>query len=257
MAEQDARLLSRAKLRNCAHRPELALDAAFRGCGWVELRGTRRQRPIWPKEIRTGEKHTAFRLAQIERHLFEVRAAPDSGRRARPLFVLVYLVPLRPGVRARRRRHRDPRDAVVPGRPGLRTRHGEVHQPHRRRGPAAAQQRRHRPDHPGRLPQAGHPHRLRGRPLRRLAQRPVVRAEPRGVRRGLGPGGRPRLRHRLVARARRVGAAELRVQGGDLAALRRHLPRQLRQVRPASPRRSTRRSCSGCGTTSRPTRAPA
>ena len=50
--------------------------------------------------------------------------------------------------------------------------HGKVHQPHRHRRPAAAQQRRHRPDHPGRLPQAGHPQRLRGRALRGLAQRP-------------------------------------------------------------------------------------
>ena len=52
-----------------------------------------------------------------------------------------------------------------------------------------------------------------------------------GVRRRLGAGRRTRLRHRLVARARRVGAAELRLQGRDLAALRRHLPRQLRQGR--------------------------
>ena len=59
----------------------------------------------------------------------------------------------------------------------------DVHHPHRRRRPAAPQQRRHRPDHPGRLPQAGHPHRLRGRPVRRLAQRPGLRAQPPGVRR--------------------------------------------------------------------------
>ena len=123
--------------------------------------------------------------------------------------------------------------------------------PHRRRRPAAPQQRRHRPDHPGGLPQAGHPHRLRGRPVRGLAQRPdFVLNRPEYAAR-LGARRRPRLRHRLVARARRVGAAELRLQGRDLAALRRHLPRQLRQGRAASPRRSTRRSCSGCGTTSR------
>jgi aconitase A len=35
---------------------------------------------------------------------------------------------------------------------------GCLHDPHRHRRTAAAQQRRHRPDHPGRLPQAGHPH---------------------------------------------------------------------------------------------------
>ena len=108
-----------------------------------------------------------------------------------------------------------------------------VHQPHRRRRPAAPQQRRHRPDHPGGLPQAGQPHRLRGRPVRRVAQRPRLRAQPPGVRRRLGARRRPRLRHRLVARARRVGAEGLRLPRRDLAAVRRHLPRQLRQGRPA------------------------
>ena len=44
---------------------------------------------------------------------------------------------------------------------------GRLHHPHRHRRAAAPQQRRHRPDHPGRLPQAGHPHRLRGRAVRR------------------------------------------------------------------------------------------
>ena len=56
-------------------------------------------------------------------------------------------------------------------------RDGRLHDPHRHRGAAAPQQRRHRPDHPGRLPQAGHPHRLRGRPVRRLAGRRDVRAQ--------------------------------------------------------------------------------
>jgi hypothetical protein len=70
MAIQDARLLSRAKLRNCAIGPELALDAEFQdvaGSVAVERKGT----PIWRKDIRTGEKHTAFRLEQIEQHHFE------------------------------------------------------------------------------------------------------------------------------------------------------------------------------------------
>ncbi|CAA9300452.1 MAG: 3-isopropylmalate dehydratase small subunit, partial [uncultured Friedmanniella sp.] len=55
---------------------------------------------------------------------------------------------------------------------------GRLHHPHRDRGAAAPQQRRHRPDHPGRLPQAGDQDRLRGRPVRRLAQRPGLRAQP-------------------------------------------------------------------------------
>ena len=70
MAAQDARLLSRAKLRNCAIGPELALDAEFQdvaGSVAIERAGA----PIWCKQIRTGEKHTAFRLEQIEQHHFE------------------------------------------------------------------------------------------------------------------------------------------------------------------------------------------
>ena len=49
-----------------------------------------------------------------------------------------------------------------------------------------------------------------------------------------GAGRRAGLRHRLVARARRLGAAGLRLPGRRLLALRRHLPRQRRQGRPAS-----------------------
>jgi len=70
MAAQDARLLSRAKLRTCAIGPELALDAEFQdvaGSVAVERGGAE----IWAKEIKTGEKHTAFRLEQIEQHHFE------------------------------------------------------------------------------------------------------------------------------------------------------------------------------------------
>ena len=70
MAAQDPRLLSRAKLRTCAIGPELALDAEFQdvaGSVTVERGGV----PIWCKEIRTGEKHTVFRLEQIEQHHFE------------------------------------------------------------------------------------------------------------------------------------------------------------------------------------------
>ena len=53
------------------------------------------------------------------------------------------------------------------------------------------------------------------------------------VRRGLGARRRPRLRHRLVARARRVGLQNYGFRVVHLAALRRHLPRQLRQGRTA------------------------
>ena len=71
---QDARLLSRAKLRNCAIGPELALDAEFQdvaGSVGIERAIDGVSSPIWSKEIRTGEKHTAFRLEQIEQYHFE------------------------------------------------------------------------------------------------------------------------------------------------------------------------------------------
>ena len=48
---------------------------------------------------------------------------------------------------------------------------------------------------------------------------------------GDDPRRRAELRHRLVARARRLGADGLRLPGGHLAALRRHLPQQRDQVR--------------------------
>ncbi|MCU1340035.1 MAG: fumarylacetoacetate hydrolase [Bryobacterales bacterium] len=78
MVGQDARLLSRAKLRSCAIGPELALDAEFQdvaGSVAVERGGA----PIWSKEIRTGEKHTAFRLEEIERHHFQFEAHRIPG----------------------------------------------------------------------------------------------------------------------------------------------------------------------------------
>jgi hypothetical protein len=78
MAAQDARLLARAKLRTCAIGPELALEAEFHdvaGSVAVERGGA----SIWSKEIKTGEKHTAFRLEEIERHHFEFDAHRIPG----------------------------------------------------------------------------------------------------------------------------------------------------------------------------------
>ena len=95
-----------------------------------------------------------------------------------------------PRLGARRRRHRRARHALQPRRPAGGLTHGHVHDPHRRRRPAQAQQRRHRPDHPRGLPQAGDPHGLRGRPLRGLAQRPRLRAQQPDVRRWVGAGRR-------------------------------------------------------------------
>ncbi|CAA9428865.1 MAG: 3-isopropylmalate dehydratase small subunit, partial [uncultured Quadrisphaera sp.] len=107
---------------------------------------------------------------------------------------------------------------------------GALLHPHRGRRAAAAQQRRHRPDHPRRLPQARGAHGLRGRAVRGLAVRPELRAQPGAVPRRLGAGRRARLRHRLLARARGVGAEGLRLPRGAQLPVRRHLPRQLRQA---------------------------
>ena len=93
--------------------------------------------------------------------------------------------------------------------------------------PLGRSRRRHRPDHPQRLAQAGRAHRLRQGPVLRVARRPVVRAQRRALRRRHHPPGGPELRHRLVARARRVGDHGLRLRGRGLAPLRRHLPQQL------------------------------
>ena len=103
---------------------------------------------------------------------------------------------------------------------------------HRHRGPARPQRRRHRPDHPERLAEAGRAHRLRQGPVLRVARRPLVRAERRTLRGRLDPRRRTELRHRLVARARGLGDHGLRLRGGDLASLRRHLPQQLHEERP-------------------------
>ena len=66
------------------------------------------------------------------------------------------------------------------------------------------------------------------------------------------PRRRPRLRHRLEPRARRVGAARLRLPRRAEPAVRRHLPRQLGQAGPARRRQSPRRTSSASGRRSRP-----
>ena len=93
---------------------------------------------------------------------------------------------------------------------------GAVPQAHRAGGAAGAARRRHRPDHPEAVPEAARPHRLRRRALLRLAvRRPGrrVRADfvlnqPRYSGR-IDPRGGCQFRLRLVARARRLGAARL------------------------------------------------
>ena len=68
------------------------------------------------------------------------------------------------------------------------------------------------------------------------------------------PRRRAQLRHRLVARARAVGAAGLRVPGDHLAPLRRHLPQQLPEDRPGPGRRCPSPSSPGSWRRSRTTR---
>ena len=119
---------------------------------------------------------------------------------------------------------------------------------HRHGGAAAPQQRRHRPDHPGRLPQAGHPHRLRGRAVRRLAQRSRLRPEPAGVRRAR----RSWSPARTSAPARPGSTRSGRLQDYGFRvvislAVRRHLPRQRRQGRAADGPGRRSRTSSGCG----------
>ena len=68
------------------------------------------------------------------------------------------------------------------------------------------------------------------------------------------PRRRPELRHRLVTRARGVGADGLRLRGRAVAALRRHLPQQLREDGPRRGDGRPRPRSTGCGRRSRRTR---
>ena len=100
-------------------------------------------------------------------------------------------------------------------------------------GAARSRRRRYRPDHSQAVPQEHRAHRLRAGPVlrlalsaRRLAQ-PRLRAEPAALpgreRARLGS----QLRLGLVARARALGAAAVRLPRRHRAQLRRHLPQQL------------------------------
>ena len=73
--------------------------------------------------------------------------------------------------------------------------------------------RRHRSDHPVGLAQASRTDRIRCGAVLRMARRPLLRAQPAGVRRCHHLRGGPELRHRLVSRTRRVGVDGLRLRG--------------------------------------------
>jgi len=73
MVQRDPRMLSHSKLRTCSIGPELTLDADFDGVhGSVAIE--RAGAVLWSKEIVTGEAHTVFPLADVERHCFKYEA---------------------------------------------------------------------------------------------------------------------------------------------------------------------------------------
>ena len=126
--------------------------------------------------------------------------------------------------------------------------HGRRPHHHRHRRAPRPLRRRHRPDHPQRLAQAGRAHRLRQGPVLGVARRPRVRAQPAPVHAGasiLVAG--PELRHRLVSREHAVWAIQ---QYGfaavDRPALRRHLPQQRDQERSGAGARSPARWATSC-----------
>ena len=75
---------------------------------------------------------------------------------------------------------------------------------------------------------------LRAVPVRRVAQGSRLRDQRSAVRGRLDHDRGRELRLRLQPRARAVGDRGRRVQGGDRAELRRHLPQQLHEDRPAA-----------------------
>jgi len=78
LAAGDPFMLSHSKMRACAIGPELVLDASFddaRGSVRVEREAT----TIWSRYVATGEAHTLFPLAELERRLFQYAAHRIPG----------------------------------------------------------------------------------------------------------------------------------------------------------------------------------
>lgn len=76
--DADANLYSHSKLRECAIGPELVLDAAFDSIGG-KVSVARGNGDQWSHEIRTGEAHTEFSLAEIEQRLFQHASHRQPG----------------------------------------------------------------------------------------------------------------------------------------------------------------------------------
>ena len=127
---------------------------------------------------------------------------------------------------------------------------------HRSGAAAAPQQRRHRPDHPGGLPEAGHPHGFEDGLFAAWRKDPeFVLNQPQYARATVlvaGPEfGTGSSREHAVWALQDYG---FRVVISP--SLRRHLPRQQRSRAVCSPCSSTRRSSSGSGRSPSPTRTP-
>jgi hypothetical protein len=74
--------LASSKLRNCAIGPELVIDPEFESVpGEVTIQ--RGSRPLWTKQIRTGEAEMSHSLQNIEHHHFKF----DTHRRPGDLHI--------------------------------------------------------------------------------------------------------------------------------------------------------------------------
>jgi hypothetical protein len=70
--------LAGSKLRMCSLGPELVVDAPFDDVpGTVRI--LRNQKPIWEKQIRTGEKNMCHNLANLEHHHFKFAGHRQPG----------------------------------------------------------------------------------------------------------------------------------------------------------------------------------
>ena len=155
--------------------------------------------------------------------------------------------PPRPRPRRDRRRRRRPEEAVVSI--DARAHHAVRGAGHR----AAPRQRRHRPDHPGAVPEDHD-----AAPGSARTCSPTGGSTPPGRRRPDfilnapaargrgGAGGGLELRVRQLARARAVGARRLRLPRGRRRVVRRHLQAERAEERPAADRAAGRRSTRRC-----------
>ena len=143
----------------------------------------------------------------------------------------------------------------IPAFAGMTSR-GHVMKPlthiHSRTAVLRASEHRHRPHHPGALPDDDRTHRPRQIAVQRLAlqarrlARSGFRVEQARSARLRNPRRRPQLRLRLVARTRAVGAARLRHPRRAVERDRRHLPRQCAEERPARRRARAKASIAIC-----------